>query len=165
MALLFATLLSISSLIGESIGLGKHLWNLSSNLTDIPSEAGKITKSLYGAYLSYSTAITFTKFSIMATYIRIFPLRLLRKVVYGTGIVVLCFWIASVFAITFTCVPVQAAWNYSINGRCFPIVNFFYASSAFNIVTDVLLCALPIQPLWALNRKSCSSQSSNQHLY
>ncbi|KUJ24255.1 uncharacterized protein LY89DRAFT_663009 [Mollisia scopiformis] len=149
-ALIFATFLSISSLVGESLGLGKHIWNLSPVLTDIPSATGKITKALYGAYLSYSTAITFTKFSIMATYVRIFPHGILRNTVYGTAIVVLCFWISSIFAIIFTCVPVSAAWDYNLKGHCYPIVNFFYASSAFNIATDVLLCVLPIPTLWAL---------------
>ncbi|KAE8451132.1 hypothetical protein EG329_004804 [Mollisiaceae sp. DMI_Dod_QoI] len=150
-ALIFATFLSISSLVGESFGLGKHEWNLSSDLSSLPSVTSQITKALYGSYLAYSTAITFTKFSIMATYVRIFPRGALRKTVYGTAILVLCFWIASVFAIIFMCVPVQAAWDYNVKGRCFPIVNFFYASSAFNIATDVLLCFLPVPTLWALN--------------
>jgi hypothetical protein len=153
-ALVFAIFLSIACLVGEFFGLGKHIWNLSSNLADIPSDTGKITKSLYGAYLAYSIAITFTKFSIMATYTRIFSAGWLRNVVYGTAIVVLCFWIASIFAIIFTCVPVQAAWDYNIKGRCFPIVNFFYASSAFNILTDLLLVVLPVPTLWALDSKS-----------
>lgn len=150
-ALTFAIFLSIACLVGESFGLGKHIWNLSSNLADIPGDTGKVTKALYGAYLAYSTSITFTKFSIMATYTRIFPAGWLRNVVYGTGIVILCFWIASIFAIIFTCVPVQAAWDYNIKGRCFPIVNFFYTSSAFNIFTDLLLVGLPIPTLWALD--------------
>lgn len=152
-ALIFAIFLSIACLVGESFGLGKHIWNLSSNLADILGDTGKITKALYGAYLAYSTAITFTKFSIMATYTRIFPIGWLRNIVYGTGIVVLCFWIASIFAIIFTCVPVQAAWDYNIKGRCFQIVNFFYASSAFNIFTDLLLVGLPVPTLWALDSK------------
>jgi hypothetical protein len=152
-ALTFATLISMSSILGESFGLGKHIWNLSLNENDIPGIVSKVTKSLYGAYLSYSTAITFTKFSIMATYFRIFPHGFQRKTVYVTAIIVLCFWIASIFAIIFTCVPVRAAWDYDVQGKCFPIVNFFYASSAFNIATDILLCCLPIPTLWALNCK------------
>lgn len=153
-ALFFATCISISSFVGESFGLGKHIWNLTTDDTKILKIVAEVTKSLFGAYLSYSTAIAFTKFSIMATYIRIFPHGILRKTVYGTAIIVLCFWISSIFAITFTCIPVQASWNYTIaNAKCFPIVNFFYASSAFNIVTDILLCVLPIQTLWALQCK------------
>jgi hypothetical protein len=137
--------------VGHNFGLGKHIWNLSPVLTALPAATGRITKSLYGCYLAYSTAIAFTKFSIMATYFRIFvPQGILRKVVLVISIIVLCFWISSTFAIIFTCVPVNAAWDYTIKGKCFPIVNFFYVSSSFNIATDLLLCFLPMPTLWAL---------------
>lgn len=151
-ALTFALLLSASCLVGHSFGLGKHIWNLSSNLTELPAATGRITKALYGCYLAYATAIAFTKFSIMATYFRIFvPKGMLRKVVLAIAVIVFCFWISSIFAIIFTCVPVRAAWTYTIKGaKCFPIVDYFYVSSAFNIATDLLLCVLPIPTLWAL---------------
>jgi hypothetical protein len=134
-ALTFAILLSTSCLVGQSFGLGKHIWNLSPVLTALPVATGRITKSLYGCYLAYSTAI---------------PQGILRKVVLVISIIVLCFWISSTFAIIFTCVPVNAAWDYTIKGKCFPIVNFFYVSSSFNIATDLLLCFLPMPTLWAL---------------
>jgi hypothetical protein len=150
-AVIFSLLLSTSCLIGEKFGLGKHIWNLSSNFAELPSDVGRITKSLYGCYLAYSSAITFTKFSIMATYLRVFPKGILRTVVWSTGVVVIAFWISSIFAIIFTCVPVQAAWDYSIkNARCFPIVKYFYVSAAFNIATDLVLCFLPLPSLWRL---------------
>lgn len=150
-ALTFALLLSASCFVGHSFGLGKHIWNLSPILTELPAATGRVTKALYGCYLAYSTAMTFTKFSIMATYFRIFvPKGMLRKVVLAVAIIVLCFWITSIFAILFICIPVQAAWDYTIKGRCYPVVNFFYASSAFNLTTDLLLCFLPLPTLWAL---------------
>ena len=152
-ALLFATLLSTSCLLGEHFGLGKHLWNLDSDLMALPSDVARITKILYGCYLSYSSAITFTKLSIIATYIRIFPNGgHLRWTVYGVGAVVLSFWITSIFAIIFTCVPVQAAWDYTItDAKCFGVVKYFYVAAAFNIGTDLLLCFLPMPTFWALS--------------
>lgn len=151
-ALVFAILLSVSCLIGHHFGLGKHIWNLTPNLLDLPADTGRVTKDLYGCYLAYATAIAFTKFSIMATYFRIFSSKgALRKVVIVIAVIVLCFWICSIFAIIFTCVPVQASWDYTIKGKCYPLVNFFYVSSAFNIATDLVLCFLPIPTLWALN--------------
>ncbi|KAH9203692.1 hypothetical protein DL95DRAFT_472154 [Leptodontidium sp. 2 PMI_412] len=150
LALIFALLLSASSLVGVRLGLGKHIWNLAHDSKHLPQVVGEITKTLYGCYLSYSTAIAFTKFSIVATYIRIFPEGRLRKITLGIGVLVLGFWLSSVFAIVFSCIPVQAAWDENVKGHCYPIVNFFYAFSAFNITTDVLLCFLPIPTLWAL---------------
>ncbi|KAH6671991.1 hypothetical protein B0J14DRAFT_669496 [Halenospora varia] len=151
LALLSSLLLSTACLIGESYGLGKHIWNLSSNPQDLPSNVGRITKALYGCYLAYSTSITFTKLSIMATYIRIFPNGLLRYSIYVIGFVVVVFWITSIFAIIFTCVPVQAAWDYTItNARCIHIVDYFYTSAGVNIATDLLLCFLPLPTIWSL---------------
>lgn len=153
LALLFAILLSTSCLLGERFGLGKHIWNLDSDLMALPADVARITKVLYGCYLSYSSAITFTKFSITATYIRIFPPGGgLRWIVYAIGVVVLSFWISSIFAIIFTCVPVQAAWDYTItNARCYGVVRYFYVAAGFNIGTDLLLCLLPMPSFWALS--------------
>ena len=91
-ALIFAVLLSASCFICQNFGLGKHIWNLSPVLTELPAATGRVTKALYGSYLAYSTAIAFTKFSIMATYFRIFdPKGMLRKVVLAIALVVLLF--------------------------------------------------------------------------
>lgn len=121
---------------------------------------GKIIKATFFAYLAHATALAFTKLSIMATYIRIFPDGYLRKIVHATAVVVMCFWITSIFAITFSCVPVQATWDFGIMGRCYPVRDFFYAASVFSIATDVLLCVLPIPTLWALNSKSNVEKTS-----
>jgi hypothetical protein len=110
-----------------------------------------VTKALYGCYLSYALAIAFVKFSIIATYLRIFTANGLRKTIWFIAFVVLALLLCNIFAIIFTCVPVQAAWKYDIKGKCFPIVNFFYASSGINIATDLALCILPIPTLWALS--------------
>ncbi|KAG4443927.1 hypothetical protein IFR05_000567 [Cadophora sp. M221] len=149
-AVSFALLLSISCLIGRHYGLGNHLWNLSPDLTKLPQSVGQITKSLYGGYLAYATAITFTKYSIMATYIRIFPKGGLRYTVYAAGVIVTCFWLCSIFAIIFTCTPIPAAWDYTIRGKCINIVMYFYVAAGFNIATDLLLCFLPVPTVWAL---------------
>ena len=150
-ASIFALLLSASCLIGWRFGLGLHIWNLSTDLSKIPEITPRITKALYGAYLSYALAIALVKFSIIATYFRIFSDGLLRRIASVVGVIVLASLICNIFAIIFTCVPVQAAWNYSLKGKCFPIIKFFYASSAINIATDLALTLLPIPTLWALS--------------
>jgi hypothetical protein len=150
-ALIFALLFSISTLIGESYGLGKHIWNLNGDLLDLAYDVGRVTKALYGCYLAYSTSITLTKLSIIATYIRIFPSGPLRYSIYAIGVVVIIFWITSIFCIIFTCVPVQAAWDYSItDAKCIHILDYFYTSAGVNIATDLLLCFLPLPTIWKL---------------
>jgi hypothetical protein len=151
LALIFALLLSVASLVGESVGLGKHIWNLSDDVLDLAYDVGRVTKALYGCYLAYSTSITFCKLSIIATYTRIFPIGVLRYSIYAIGVVVIVFWITSIFCIIFTCVPVQAAWDYSItDAKCIYILDYFYTSAGVNIATDLLLCFLPLPTIWKL---------------
>jgi len=109
-----------------------------------------ITKALYGCYIAYTTSISFTNFSIIATCLRIFSPGIHRKILVGVGVIVTAFWIAPIFAIIFTCVPVRSAWDYSVKGKCYTVADFHYAFSGFNIATDILLCVLPIPTLWAL---------------
>jgi hypothetical protein len=151
LALIFALLLSVACLVGEHYGLGKHIWNLNSNLLEIAYDVGRVTKALYGCYLAYSTSITFCKLSIIATYTRIFPNGALRYSIYAIGVVVIIFWITSVFCIIFTCVPVEAAWDYSItDAKCIHILDYFYTCAGVNIATDLLLCFLPLPTIWKL---------------
>ncbi|KAE9363857.1 hypothetical protein N431DRAFT_432028 [Stipitochalara longipes BDJ] len=151
LALIFGLLLSVACLVGSSYGLGKHIWNLSDNLLDLAYDTGRVTKALYGCYLAYSTSITFTKLSIIATYTRIFPNGALRYSIYAVGMVIIIFWITSIFAIIFTCVPIQAAWDYSItDAKCIHILDYFYTAAGVNIATDLLLCFLPLPTIWKL---------------
>lgn len=151
LALIFALLLSVACLVGESYGLGKHVWNLSENVLDLEYDAGRVAKALYCCGLAYSTSVTFIKLSIIATYIRIFPNGALRYSIYVVGIVVIIFWITSVFAIIFTCIPIQAAWDYSIpDAKCIQTLAYFYTSAGVNIATDLLLCFLPLPTIWRL---------------
>lgn len=150
-ALVFALLLSTANLVGWSFGLGKHIWNLSENVLDLEPVVGRVTKALYGSYLAYSTSITFTKLSIIATYVRIFPNGPLRYSIFAIGVVVIIFWITSVFCVIFTCIPIEAAWDYTIkNSKCIHILDYFYTAAGVNIATDLLLCFLPLPTIWKL---------------
>lgn len=98
-----------------------------------------------------SCAVTFTKTSIVASYLRIFPYRGLRIVMYITTAVTIALFFASIFTTIFQCSPVAAAWNFTIIDRkCFRLVNYLYASTAVNIVTDIILCTAPLPYFWNL---------------
>jgi hypothetical protein len=151
-AVVFAILLSISCLIATSLGLGKHLWNINPNLAELPEDVSRLVKVLLGCHLAYYLALTFTKLSILATYTRLFPDGIYRYTIYLIGTIVVIFWITSIFVIMLTCVPVQAAWDYSItNPKCIHILKYFYVSAAFNIGTDLILFFLPVSTIWKIS--------------
>jgi hypothetical protein len=58
---------------------------------------------------------------------------------------------AGVFVTVFQCRPVQGAWNFTLETVCVDYVSYLYASSAVNVATDILLCALPLPHIWRLN--------------
>jgi hypothetical protein len=149
-AVIAAWMLSGACLYGRSHGLGLHIWNLDSNVVNLPGETGLLTKVLFTCYIAYSTAITFTKCSIIASYIRIFQHDHVRRVSYAIGIIVVAFWICYIFAICFTCIPIQALWDYTIPRKCVNITAFFYVAAGINILTDLSLCILPLPTLWSL---------------
>lgn len=99
----------------------------------------------------YATAVTLTKISIIASYIRVFPTRTFHRFMYITAGVIVGFWVCSVLVTVFQCSPVRAAWDFTLkNKKCIPILHFFYAAQSVNIATDLILCIAPLPLCWKL---------------
>lgn len=154
LATIFTILLCSFSLLGAHYGLGTHIWLLSTTFLIFLHKSTRITQSLYGCYLSYATAITLVKLSLIASYLRIFPNPRFRRLVLSTGVLVLLLWICSVFVIVLECVPVAAAWNWTERGRCINILAFFYVTSSINIATDIFLGISPLPVFWKLTMRT-----------
>jgi len=110
---------------------------------------------MFVANIFYACAITFTKLSIIVSYLRIFPYRTVRIAMYVTAAITIGLFVASVPATIFQCSPVSAAWDLSRtagggDARCFTFVNFLYASTAINVTTDLVLCTAPLPYFWNL---------------
>ncbi|RDW88506.1 hypothetical protein BP6252_00538 [Coleophoma cylindrospora] len=156
LAAVFALILSSFFLVGASQGLGKHIWVIMDESGASFLTATKhITQSLYAGYLAYTTAISLTKVSIAASYLRIFPAvrnAHLRRLVIATAALVVTMWFCSIFAIIFECRPVQAAWDWDVpNGNCINILGFFYVAASTNILTDLVLWVAPLSYFWRMN--------------
>lgn len=106
---------------------------------------------MYVGNIFYCCAITFTKLSIIVSCLRIFPYATLRCVMYVTAAVTVGLFVASVPATIFQCSPVSAAWDFSnSDAKCYRFVDFLYASTAFNVATDLVLCIAPLPYFWNL---------------
>lgn len=157
-AAICSLVLSSFFLVGTTHGLGKHIWVLAQEeQANLLITISHLTQSLYGSYLSYATAISLTKCSIVVSYLRIFPSQysMLRRLVIATCAVVIAMWLCSIFAIIFQCVPVQAAWDWNIrDGKCIDLISFFYVSSSINICTDLILWVVPLPYFWTMNMRT-----------
>ncbi|OIW26664.1 hypothetical protein CONLIGDRAFT_683625 [Coniochaeta ligniaria NRRL 30616] len=141
--------LCITTLFALRYGLGQHVWNMRSS--DIHNDISHLIQLMLIDHIFGSCATTFTKLSIVASYLRIFPYRGLRILMYATAAVTIALFVASIFTTIFQCMPIAAAWDFTItNAKCYKLVDYLYSSTAVNIVTDLILCIAPLPCLWNL---------------
>ncbi|KAI9036027.1 uncharacterized protein KD926_002506 [Aspergillus affinis] len=132
------------SMIMVQLGSGLHVEIVP--LENVP----KYLQCLYSYQLIYATSILFIKTSILAYYKRIFSVRQFRVAVYVIGAVVFAWWIAVVLISIFSCKPIHGFWDKAINPKCVSTKRFYIGNAVPNIVTDVLILAMPIRMVWAL---------------
>lgn len=101
----------------------------------------------------YTFAISFAKFSIIASYVRILPDKRFHQACWVVLGVTVAFLVASVIASILICRPIQAAWDPTLRKpmSCYHFVDLVYASGVVNLVTDVVLCTLPLPYFLKLN--------------
>lgn len=132
-------------LIGARLGLGEHEETLGNTEAEVDQKVKNITKLLYGSYIAYALAITFTKCSIIGAYLRLFPDIMFRRLVKATGVIVVGLCVCSIFIVAFECTPVYEVWDsLAENRKCINIVAFFYTTSAITLLTDMFLFCVPI---------------------
>ncbi|KAH6683096.1 hypothetical protein B0J14DRAFT_138252 [Halenospora varia] len=125
-------------------GIGKHI----KAVYEIdPSGPKDILKTIIPADVSYFISLSFTKFSILAFYWRLFQASRLRVGIYVVGITVILWWLASIIAVSLTCVPLHAFWDPTVRGRCIDIGKYYFATSVPNVVTDFVLLIMPLPHL------------------
>ncbi|KAI4914980.1 hypothetical protein J4E90_005017 [Alternaria incomplexa] len=89
--------------------------------------------------------------AIISSYLRFIHDKTFRIWMYAISVCIVGLWISGIFVTIFQCRPVQGAWNFTLEPVCVDYVTYLYASSAVNVATDLLLCALPIPHIWRLN--------------
>lgn len=123
-------------------GLGQH----TSDLIDAGIDLRHIIEFAWAGHILYSFAIAFANLSIISSYFRIFPHNRVQRLLYVMLAVTLALLAASVIATIFICLPIQAAWDPTLRAqaKCYQFPSFLYASTAVNIITDIVLCAAPL---------------------
>ncbi|EFX05459.1 plasma membrane protein [Grosmannia clavigera kw1407] len=168
LASVFTIVVCSSVLAASQYGLGKHIWNL--DFVTIIPHLKRCIRFMFVANVFYALAICFTKLSIVSSYVYIFdPHGRLKVLMYGTATVSTGLGIAALPATIFECLPVHAAWDVTyVGAKCYTFVDFLYASTAISVVTDIMLCVIPIPLLWRLQlplrQKLLISTRSTSHV-
>lgn len=100
----------------------------------------------------YTLSVGFTKFSIIFMYFRLFGTLKWMQISCRFTLALVGLWtVACVIIGLIQCIPVRKAWDITIEGGCVDISIFFICQRATNLVTDLILPALPIKVVLGLN--------------
>ena len=123
-------------------GVGRHL----AAVTEAdPSKLATWAKSLYALEWLYLTSVALPKMSILFLYLRIFTSRGARMTCHALLWIICATWFSFTIAFNLQCIPLAYQWDKSIpGGHCFHVDAYFKATSAPNIVTDVVILVVPI---------------------
>ncbi|KAH8761689.1 hypothetical protein F5883DRAFT_500119 [Diaporthe sp. PMI_573] len=122
-----------------SANLGRHIWTLSD------------AQIFYVVPPIYNLTISTIKISILLQYRRIFAVKMQR--ITTVIVVAVVLWTIVTMLLGFlACLPVAAYWDPAAypDRHCNPLLPGWYANSAVNIATDIVIFTLPIPVLWKL---------------
>ena len=127
-----------------SYDLGKHVKDAR------PDAVEEWHQVLYVYENFYAPAIATTKFSVLLFYNRIFSIPKFRTVLYILASTVAAWWIAMQFTVIFECTSIDFSWDQRGKGHCINLDKFFLGQAIPNIVTDIVLLAIPLPMIWNL---------------
>lgn len=103
----------------------------------------------------YYLSLLWAKLSILTQYSRIFVLHSFRTVNIAMMIAVVVYSCWTVFSAIFACSPIQFFWQMDTtmfpNGKCLNRLAVWYTNAALNIVSDIIIAAMPLPLLKSLN--------------
>lgn len=92
----------------------------------------------------YNLSLVLTKISIVFQYTRVFTQAKIVRICHIMIGILCVYGLWTLFGSFFMCIPVAAFWDQSIEGHCMDRLAFWFSNSALNIVTDIMIFALPI---------------------
>lgn len=97
----------------------------------------------------YKLSLNLTKISVLFLYLRRFTTPWFTKTCWVMLGLMSAFMVATTITTIAQCTPVTGIWDASISRTCIDTRAYWYANSAITILTDVILLALPFQPIHA----------------
>lgn len=104
----------------------------------------------YLSVLFYCVAIGMIKLAFLLHYYRVFAVKS-QKLIVWTITAMIVWSLVLIFMAMFPCRPVEKFWKPTTPGHCLPSQQLYWFNAAGNIVTDVIIFALPIPVLWQLH--------------
>ncbi|KAF1846497.1 uncharacterized protein K460DRAFT_284513 [Cucurbitaria berberidis CBS 394.84] len=108
--------------------------------------------------IAYLFAVTFTRFSVLAYYLRIFPSGLvsLRRCCYVLIFLALAHFVEVLVVLMVYCKDISKLWTKHWRGfqgsQCFSSAVYSYSAAIGDAVVDSMIFALPIPYVWKLSK-------------
>lgn len=126
------------------------------HIADVVTEYGprpiiKLSQLIIPLQFTWVLSLSCTKLSVLNLYLQIFPTRWMKWSAYVTASVIVAWTMATILAGFLICRPFAFNWDKTIaKGKCGNQVTSFTITGIINLVTDVVVLLLPIQPLYQL---------------
>ena len=87
----------------------------------------------------------------MHLYLRIFPNKDFRYIVYGVMALTISYWGGTIVPILLLCSPGAYLWDQgNVNRTCLNVSAVCLGASIINLILDVVVLGLPMPLLWTL---------------
>lgn len=93
------------------------------------------------------------RLSILCFYLRIFPQRTFKRIIYAIAVGNIVYGITFILVSVFQCIPVQAAWTRwdgTVLAKCVDANALGWTSAGINIALDSIILILPLPGLTKL---------------
>ncbi|KAL1857632.1 hypothetical protein Daus18300_010272 [Diaporthe australafricana] len=125
-------------------GLGRDIWTLSFN--DITLFA----KYFYVLQILYVIGIPMVKLSLLFFYLRVFPARPVRRVLWGTIVLILIYCLTFLFVTILECTPISyfwESWDGEHQGKCINLHAISWIQAGVSVGLDAWMLAIPLSQL------------------
>ncbi|KAJ5723302.1 hypothetical protein N7488_001337 [Penicillium malachiteum] len=128
-------------------GVGRHLEALA---METPSREPKYFIWLLVVSTYYYSTVAIPKLAVLALYGRLWTVNPYRSIILILAAVITLTAVVSGIMCLNMCRPFKANWDTSI-GTCYNKQAFFLWASLPNIITDLIMLAMPVPIVWNLN--------------
>ncbi|KAJ2977748.1 hypothetical protein NUW58_g7713 [Xylaria curta] len=124
------------------------------NLTGVYVHSWDV-RMVYVAQNLYGSTLMTLKIGVLLEWLRIFVPKGTRDSFWWTCITNLAlnvlFYVAAKLVENFACFPHETIWDFTVEGHCLDQKSLALASAIVNLVSDLLILALPQIVIWKLN--------------
>ncbi|KAM0466820.1 hypothetical protein ACHAPV_000329 [Trichoderma viride] len=129
-------------------GLGRDIWTLT------PSQITNFGLYFWIMEILYFLEVAMLKLSLLLFYIRIFPGKTVRNILWATFAACSAFGLSFALVAVFQCTPVKfywEKWDGEHHGTCLNINSIAWSNAAISIAIDIWVLAIPLWQLKDLN--------------